>query len=74
MSDFWALTSSYPELGVLYIMHQMWRLGDNKAKLHSIHRFAFDSFALFLITGAAISGLVKPGKVLTVSVVCGPVK
>ena len=74
MWDFSALAGSYPELGVLWAQWEGW---NHTAELHPLNGCVFEG--VVLITWPTLQvpqfpGLVNTGIIVTVSVVCGPVK
>ena len=74
MWDFSALAGSYPELGVLWAQWEGW---NHTAELHPLHGCVFEGVALITWPTLQVSqfpGLVNTGIIMTVSVVCGPVK
>ena len=74
MWDFSALAGSYPELGVLWAQWEGW---NHTAELHPLHGCVFEGVALIIwptLQVPQFPGLVNTGIIVTVSVVCGPVK
>ena len=74
MWDFSALAGSYPELGVLWAQWEGW---NHTAELHPLHGCVFEGVALITwptLQVLQFPGLVNTGIIVTVSVVCGPVK
>ena len=72
--DFSALAGSYPELGVLWAQWEGW---NHTAELHPLHGCVFEGVALITwptLQMPQFQGLVNSGIIMTVSVVCGPVK
>ena len=74
MWDFSALAGSYPELGVLWAQWEGW---NHTAELHPLNGCVFEGVALITwptLQVPQFPGLVNTGIIMTVSVVCGPVK
>ena len=74
MWDFSALAGSYPELGVLWAQWEGW---NHTAELHPLNGCVFEGVALITwptLQVPQFPGLVNTGIIVTVSVVCGPVK
>ena len=74
MWDFSALAGSYPELGVLWAQWEGW---NHTAELHPLNGCVFEGVALITWPTLQVPqflGLVNTGIIVTVSVVCGPVK
>ena len=74
MWDFSALAGSYPELGVLWAQWEGW---NHTAELHPLNGCVFEGVALIIwptLQVPQFPGLVNTGIIVTVSVVCGPVK
>ena len=74
MWDFSALAGSYPELGVLWAQWEGW---NNTAELHPLHGCVFDGVALITwptLQVPQFPGLVNTRIIMTVNVICGPVK
>ena len=74
MWDFSALAGSYPELGVLWAQWEGW---NHTAELHPLNGCVFEGVALIIwptLQVPQFPGLVNTGIIVTVSMVCGPVK
>ena len=74
MWDFSALAGSYPELGVLWAQWEGW---NHTAELHPLNGCVFEGVALIIwptLQVPQFPGLVNTGIIVTVSVVCSPVK
>ena len=75
MWDFSALAGSYPELG--RVLWAQWEGWNHTAELHPLNGCVFEGVALITwptLQVPQFPGLVNTGIIVTVSVVCGPVK